>query len=116
MPDKESTQRKSVTFQELMDSDTSNPLAQALRAKSEGYVRDGKPICTGSFYGKHADVSDPPDFNFRDSLSIKDWTITGLCQTCQDEMYEEPECDHAWVSLRDHYIVYRCTKCGETMP
>jgi len=27
---------------------------------------------------------------FRDDLSIKEWTISGLCQKCQDEFFVEP--------------------------
>ncbi len=27
------------------------------------------------------------DTNFRDALSRKDYTISGMCQTCQDKVY-----------------------------
>lgn len=26
---------------------------------------------------------------FRDNLSIKEWTISGLCQKCQDSVFED---------------------------
>lgn len=30
---------------------------------------------------------------FKDALSAKDWTITNLCQVCQDDIYRDPEED-----------------------
>ena len=29
--------------------------------------------------------------NFKDKVSAKEWSITGLCQVCQDSVYAEPE-------------------------
>jgi hypothetical protein len=34
--------------------------------------------------GKRAD-------SFRDSLSVKEYNISGMCQICQDEVFCEPE-------------------------
>lgn len=33
-----------------------------------------------------------PDLNFRDELSLKEYTISGMCMSCQDEFFgkEEP--------------------------
>lgn len=28
-----------------------------------------------------------PDMNFRDALSVKEYTISGMCQRCQDEVF-----------------------------
>lgn len=28
---------------------------------------------------------------FRDTLSLKEYNISGLCQSCQDDIFEEPE-------------------------
>lgn len=41
-----------------------------------------KRICT--FCGGTADT-------FRDYLSEKEYSISGMCQTCQDEMFDEDE-------------------------
>ena len=30
---------------------------------------------------------DKPDFNFRDALSKKEYEISAMCQTCQDEVF-----------------------------
>lgn len=30
-------------------------------------------------------------FRFRDTLSAKEYGISALCQTCQDEVFKEPE-------------------------
>ena len=30
-----------------------------------------------------------PNTEYRDAISLKEYTITGLCQTCQDEYFEE---------------------------
>lgn len=30
-----------------------------------------------------------PDMNFRDALSKKEYTISGLCQKCQDKVFGE---------------------------
>ena len=30
-----------------------------------------------------------PNNEFKDYLSLKEYTITGMCQTCQDEYFEE---------------------------
>ena len=30
-----------------------------------------------------------PDMEFRDSLSIKEYTISGMCQKCQDKIFTE---------------------------
>ena len=32
-------------------------------------------------------------FDFTDKLSLKEYTISGLCQHCQDEIFKAPECD-----------------------
>lgn len=29
-----------------------------------------------------------PNTEYRDAISLKEYTITGLCQTCQDEYFE----------------------------
>lgn len=29
-----------------------------------------------------------PENEFRDMLSVKEFTISGLCQTCQDEFFD----------------------------
>lgn len=31
-----------------------------------------------------------PAENFRDELSLKEFTMSGMCQTCQDEVFTEP--------------------------
>ncbi len=31
-----------------------------------------------------------PTTTFTDALSRKEYTISGLCQTCQDEVFKEP--------------------------
>ncbi len=28
-----------------------------------------------------------PDIDFRDALSVKEYTISGMCQRCQDEVF-----------------------------
>lgn len=28
---------------------------------------------------------------FRDTLSVKEWTISGMCQACQDSVFDAPE-------------------------
>ena len=33
---------------------------------------------------------DKPDFNFRDALSKKEYEISAMCQTCQDEVFNNP--------------------------
>ena len=30
-----------------------------------------------------------PDMDFKDSLSVKEYTISGMCQRCQDEVFGE---------------------------
>ena len=37
------------------------------------------------FCGKVIDV----DHEFRDELSLKEYHISGLCQSCQDEVFDE---------------------------
>lgn len=32
-----------------------------------------------------------PPGSFRDALSAKEFTVSGLCQSCQDEMFGTPE-------------------------
>lgn len=47
-------------------------------------------------------VCDGPATEFRDSLSRKEYTISGLCQQCQDKAFEEPsEDDEGWTSEDD---------------
>ncbi len=31
---------------------------------------------------------DEPDLNFVDALSSKEYTISGMCQTCQDKVFK----------------------------
>lgn len=40
-----------------------------------------KPLCP--FCGKPVDIN-----SFRDSLSLKEFTISGLCQSCQDDFFD----------------------------
>lgn len=32
-----------------------------------------------------------PDWAFRDALSLQEYRISGLCQQCQDSVFEDPE-------------------------
>jgi predicted SAM-dependent methyltransferase len=32
-----------------------------------------------------------PDLNFRDNLSRKEHTISGMCQKCQDDIFKDPD-------------------------
>jgi len=31
---------------------------------------------------------DNPDMDFRDALSVREYTISGMCQRCQDEVFQ----------------------------
>jgi len=47
-------------------------------------------ITTGHCVGENFGFSDH-DFNFRDDLSRKEYTISGLCQTCQDAVFKDED-------------------------
>ena len=46
-------------------------------------------------HGKCVFCSDP-DFNFRDELSEKEYTITGICQKCQDKTFKKKNSDDTY--------------------
>ena len=69
-----------------------------------------------------ASCGQPPG-DFRDALSEREFTITGLCQVCQDEVFAEPEhgpddevCPHCGsvvcyvADSRDGFVL----RCGNT--
>ena len=35
----------------------------------------------------HCSFCDSPDLDFRDALSRKEYSISGICQTCQDKVF-----------------------------
>ena len=47
--------------------------------------RDRKEVVSNS----QCATCDDPDTDFRDSLSAKEYTISGMCQTCQDSVFGE---------------------------
>jgi hypothetical protein len=38
---------------------------------------------------------------FRDELSVKEYTISALCQKCQDITFEEPEEDEVFKTIKE---------------
>jgi len=54
-------------------------------------VMDGKCVTCSAYI---------PDVPFRDSLSKKEYGISGMCQTCQDSVFgHDPEADKCWAEL-----------------
>ena len=41
--------------------------------------------CVGTLWG----ICETPNFYWKDQVSIKEYSISGLCQDCQDEMEME---------------------------
>ena len=33
----------------------------------------------------------PPEYEFKDAISVREWRISGICQECQDSVLEGPE-------------------------
>ncbi len=50
--------------------------------ESELVLQSRCPFCT-------KDID--PSTEFRDTLSIKEFSISGLCQACQDSIFNSPE-------------------------
>lgn len=41
--------------------------------------------------GRECMTCSDPDLTFRDRLSHKEYTISGMCQKCQDSVFRDPE-------------------------
>lgn len=48
---------------------------------------------TGSIQSDICVSCGKPATEFRDAISAKEYTISGLCQSCQDSVFSDPESD-----------------------
>ena len=70
-----------------MKATDKNPAIDACITRTFGVDRKGSVnTMTCGWCGKPAD-------GFRDELSMKEYTISGLCQECQDKTFVEPDED-----------------------
>jgi hypothetical protein len=66
----------------------SEPMQKALDNLAEGLFGMKK---TDAVYGKNCVACKKQAVNFRDSISIREYQISGLCQECQDKVFEADE-------------------------
>uniref|UniRef100_A0A2V0R8X4 Uncharacterized protein n=1 Tax=viral metagenome TaxID=1070528 RepID=A0A2V0R8X4_9ZZZZ len=61
---------------------------ESLEGKHWDQPSDVKPdwmLCSSNQCGMSMRIG---NYKFRNELSLKEWTISGMCQVCQDEMYD----------------------------
>ena len=61
----------------------------------EAYLHTLQPTRSTAMAAKKCVVCAGDASEFKDDLSAKEYTISGLCQQCQDDIFEEEEYDES---------------------
>lgn len=71
-------------------SDKSPDVRYFLEGMTKALFGRGLEDCmfNGICVGCHGSIE---DYDFRDEISKKEYTISGFCQTCQDKTFVDPE-------------------------